>query len=542
MADFTFPQVAASEIDQSQYVPNMETSSAAIVVTTPKGSLSRTLITDNQQFRQEYCIDGKVTLGNYSQYSALAYLAMGSTLYVQRVVDSNTALYGGAKIRYSSGISAALSVGVSSPAFIVASGEYNLFNVFAKDPGAWASQVSVKIANVGVYDVNTNPNPTFDIQVYNTTLGGITTLVETWTVSRQVQVDGYNRQQYLETAINGVSKFIVVKDSTETSTQQPNAVSTAVVLGGGVNGTTPTSAQVAGGWSSFLNKDEVDCRILINGGFADTTVQTAMKTIVDTRLDCIAVYDMPYASVDTAGNMLSYKLTMSGDSYTSAYVPWGVVSDADNAQLVAVPPSGYVAAAMANNDAIGEVWDAVAGVDRGQLPFIQLSFGADTTGKISFTDGELGQLCLAGVNPIRRKTGKGIMIWEQKTMQAYASATDRLNVRRSLIVIEASIKNELEAFLFKNNTDITRFNVYSTLNDYLSRLSARGAFEVIGKNPGYLVVCDLTNNTPATIDANELIVDVYVKPVKTIEYIRYRTIITKSGVSLSALAATGAII
>jgi len=35
----------------------------------------------------------------------------------------------------------------------------------------------------------------------------------------------------------------------------------------------------------------------------------------------------------------------------------------------------------------------------------------------------------------------------------------------------------------------------------------------------YLVVCDLTNNTPATIDANELFVDIAIEPVKAVEFI-----------------------
>jgi len=35
----------------------------------------------------------------------------------------------------------------------------------------------------------------------------------------------------------------------------------------------------------------------------------------------------------------------------------------------------------------------------------------------------------------------------------------------------------------------------------------------------YLVVCDNSNNTPATIDANELWVDVAIEPVKAVEFI-----------------------
>ena len=35
----------------------------------------------------------------------------------------------------------------------------------------------------------------------------------------------------------------------------------------------------------------------------------------------------------------------------------------------------------------------------------------------------------------------------------------------------------------------------------------------------YLVVCDLTNNTPARIDANELWCDIAIEPVKAVEFI-----------------------
>ena len=43
-------------------------------------------------------------------------------------------------------------------------------------------------------------------------------------------------------------------------------------------------------------------------------------------------------------------------------------------------------------------------------------------------------------------------------------------------------------------------------------VSQRGIYD-------YLVVCDLSNNTPATIDANELFVDIAIEPVKAVEFI-----------------------
>jgi phage tail sheath protein FI len=35
----------------------------------------------------------------------------------------------------------------------------------------------------------------------------------------------------------------------------------------------------------------------------------------------------------------------------------------------------------------------------------------------------------------------------------------------------------------------------------------------------YLIVCDASNNTPASIDRNELYVDIAIEPVKAVEFI-----------------------
>jgi hypothetical protein len=52
----------------------------------------------------------------------------------------------------------------------------------------------------------------------------------------------------------------------------------------------------------------------------------------------------------------------------------------------------------------------------------------------------------------------------------------------------------------------------------------------------YLVVCDTTNNTPATIDRNELHIDIAIEPTKAVEFIYIPVRILNTG----AIAGTGA--
>jgi hypothetical protein len=48
-------------------------------------------------------------------------------------------------------------------------------------------------------------------------------------------------------------------------------------------------------------------------------------------------------------------------------------------------------------------------------------------------------------------------------------------------------------------------------------------------------VCDERNNTPDVIDRNELVVDIYIKPVRASEFILINFIATRTGDDFSEL-------
>jgi phage tail sheath protein FI len=51
----------------------------------------------------------------------------------------------------------------------------------------------------------------------------------------------------------------------------------------------------------------------------------------------------------------------------------------------------------------------------------------------------------------------------------------------------------------------------------------------------YQIICDDRNNTPNSIDNNELIVDIYIKPVRTAEFIQVNFLAVKTGTAFSEL-------
>ena len=536
MGTFLSAGVYVQERDISDIVPNIATASAALVGYSAKGSTEDImLITSDQQFIAEY---GEPVIGQYFHYTALAYLAKGNTLYCLRV--ANGAKYGGVNIMGSASLeeNAAIVSGQASASFAPGSGLVDdvAFQILGANPGVWNNKVGIKVSDIKAGDdITPTEQYTFKISVYYQNDDGNYELVETFKVSRKEKKDGFGKNMYLEDRINGVSAYITVADSALADTVLPKVQSARLDFAQGSDGSAITSSQLISGWDEFINPAEIDVRLLLNGGETAQAVQTKMKVVAETRADCIAILDIASTVLNTVADMVSWRDGVDthniNSSYCALYSPWLKIYDPYNDRLVEVPPSGYVAAQMAYNDYVGHSWDAPAGFNRGMLDIIN-------TTKI-FTEGERDTLYVSQINPVQTFRGEGSVIWGQKTEQVKSSALDRVNVRRLLIVIEKSMAISLRSFLFEPNSEITRFRVEALLDEYLGKISAQGAFQTEGEDYGFHVLCDETNNTPAVIDANELHVDVFVKPVRSAEYIRLRTIVTPTGASFDELIARG---
>jgi len=547
MSIFLSPGVYIKEKDISDVAPRVATASAALVGYSAKGSVDDILlITNNQQFIDNYG-EPDPSSGHYFHYAALAFLEKGNTLYCLRVV--NGALYGGADIMKTGGTHQAFTVGASSTTFSAASGydDDEVFQIFGANPGVWNNKIGITITDIkGGDDSIPTDQYTFVIHVYYQDDDGVYYEMEKFKVSRKKKLDGFGRQLYLEDVINGVSDYIVVSDSALADTLLPAELTAEptedgeLILAGGTVGDTVNDAAFVSGWDEFINPDDVDVRILINGGAnsSSVTIQSKMKAVAEARADCIAILDVPYASTGTVTDMVTFRSTTQNfnSSYCALYSPWPKVYDPYNDLLIRVPPSGYVASQYAYNDYIGQAWSAPAGFSRGILNVLEVTM----TNNKSFTEGERDTLCQVQINPLQMFRGQGNVIWGQKTEQVKSSALSRVNVRRLLIVIEKTLATVLRQFVFEPNNELTRFKIETLIEEYLDRLSSQGAFQTEAGDKGYHVVCDESNNPPVVIDAYTLHVDVFIKPIRTAEYIQLQIIPTRTGASFKELIAKGA--
>jgi hypothetical protein len=205
-----------------------------------------------------------------------------------------------------------------------------------------------------------------------------------------------------------------------------------------------------------------------------------------------------------------------GSPYAAVFYPSCQTTDLSGNTVVA-PPTHMMIRTILRSDAVSYPWLAPAGTRRGVID------NATAIGYIDAQSGEFQQLAVGqsvrdilyenNINPITFIPGIGITNFGNKTRQGATTALDRINVARLVAFLRGRLEEIGKLYLFEPNDQITRNEITNTVNSLMIDLIAKRAIY------DYLVVCDLSNNTPARIDRNELYVDIAIEPVKAVEFI-----------------------
>lgn len=396
----------------------------------------------------------------------------------------------------------------------------------ASSEGAFGDEIGVKVYNYATNQDMVKLSEAFIVEVYKSS--NTVVPVESFTCSRiEGKKDGYGRNIFIENVLEGSNYIRAISNVNIDENITPKDQTDILWLGGGDDGLAPTDSDMINAVQDFSNPDEIYTTLIMDGGYATPAYQLAIDTICKNRKDCVGIFSVPYeneASSDYLNEVIDYRKTTLNlnSSYSALYTPHVKITDRFNDRKIFVAPDGYAAASISATGSNYEMWFPVAGFKRGVL---------NVEGLVrNYTAGELDTLYNVGINPIRFFSGRGVVIWGQKTLQATPSALDRLNVRLLLIVIEPAIKNALENFLFELNDEGTRVLAKTVVESYMDNIKARRGVT------DFKVICDGTNNTPNDVDNNRMILDLYIKPSVSIEYIPFRVVIVSSAVSFDQAA------
>ena len=203
---------------------------------------------------------------------------------------------------------------------------------------------------------------------------------------------------------------------------------------------------------------------------------------------------------------LRHQFGSINSSYATTYSTWAQVVDSTSNRQIWVPFSGFAASIMANVDQNFQPWFAPAGFTRGVVTGVN-DLGVYPKQK------QRDQLYKISINPVAFFPAEGFVVFGQKTLLKKPSAFDRINVRRLFLNLEVATRDTAKYFVFEPNTLFTRTRVVNTLSPLFDNAkNTEGLYD-------YLIVCDERNNTPDVIDNYELKIDIYIKPVRTAEFV-----------------------
>lgn len=554
--------VYVKEIDLSQRISQVSTSIAAIVGFSEQGPvLQRTLITNWTQFRNTF--GNPTPRTSRMHYAAREFLKQGNQLYVTRVVNNRAErgpvpLTAGAfytldditatKPRGSlnvftnqanepEGMYDPMNTYVFNPNTPAI--ENVMFMVCAIDPGKWNNNLYVRVrpsqkAGTEDFDARYDNPREFYLEVFKNYSGVNDVPVESFYVTLYKNINGYGDQTHIEDVVNRKSNLIRVRLNPLADVDACKVFyDSNVFFSGGTIGMMPSRGQTQTGWELYRDPEAVDVNIFIQGGailgmsLNDVAeVQRTMTTIAESRMDCVALLDVPATEqkmVD-ARNYVINTLNRSS-SYASIYTPDIKILDTYNDIEVFIPPSGFAAASCVVCDRDFGVFYANAGMIRGTVD-------QGLSAREIYDQGSRNVLNDANINVLRQfLDGSGIKIFGADTLQVMDSALSNLPVRRLMCFIEKSLAVTHLYSVFDPNNVITRSKIESISDRFLRPIKDAGGLY------WYQIVCDESNNPPDVIAAGDLNLTIAFDPTIFAKRIQIEANILKTGANFREVAA-----
>ena len=305
----------------------------------------------------------------------------------------------------------------------------------------------------------------------------------------------------------------------------------------GVNSGMLGTTEYLQGYDLYEDKDIVEIDFLISPSMNSRTDQTTIvndliSTAQSLRKDCVVAASPARTDVlgltNTAtmtNNIVATANTYTNSSYLVNDGNFLKIYDKYNDQYINIPAASSTAGIMAATDLNRAPWFSPAGSRRGQYLGI-------TAIAYSPTKAQRDTLYKASVNPIANIPGQGVLLFGDKTKLGRPSAFDRINVRRLFLVLERAIGRAAEQVMFEFNDEFTRAEFVNIVEPVLREVQGRRGIT------DFRVVCDETNNTPAVVDRNEFIANIFIKPARSINYVTLNFVAVRTGVDFEEVVGT----
>ena len=189
--------------------------------------------------------------------------------------------------------------------------------------------------------------------------------------------------------------------------------------------------------------------------------------------------------------------------------------DKVRAAMNELPPSGAMAGLYTMVDNNRGVWKAPANVSVNMVnaPAVNVSHDMQQSLNVDVMAGK-------SINVIRSFPGVGTLVWGARTLDGNSQDWRYINVRRTLIMIEQSLKLAARAYVFEPNDSNTWITVKSMMDNFLTNLWKQGALAGAVPEQAYSVSVGLGSTmTGNDILDGKMLVTVKVAIVRPAEFI-----------------------
>ena len=178
------------------------------------------------------------------------------------------------------------------------------------------------------------------------------------------------------------------------------------------------------------------------------------------------------------------------------------------------PPSALMAGVWTKSDANNGVWNAPA----------NMSLNLVLRPLVLLNDQEQGDYNIPAngqsISILRAQPGRGTVVWGARTLDGNSNDYRYIQVRRTLIYIEQSIKQSLQAFVFSSNDAQTWTTVTSMISNFLTTLWQAGGLMGSKPNEAFSVACGVpTTMTGLDVLNGYMIINVSLQLIRPAEFI-----------------------
>lgn len=179
-----------------------------------------------------------------------------------------------------------------------------------------------------------------------------------------------------------------------------------------------------------------------------------------------------------------------------------------------LPPGAAMAGIYTMVDNNHGVWKAPANVSMNSViaPAVNISYEEQEDLNVT-TQGK-------SINAIRTFIGEGTLVWGARTLDGNSLDWRYINVRRTMLMLEESIKLATKTYVFENNVATTWVVVKSMISNFLTNIWKRGGLAGSSPEDAFAVFCGLNETmTPVDILEGIMRVTVLVALVRPAEFI-----------------------